>query len=75
MCTFKESTGPQYSIFLFILMIAQLSLVVYMFIAKEDYLKHMEHVVDKAWDRRTQKADYMDGLQIGVSSLLIYYSF
>lgn len=38
-----------------------------MFIAKEDYLKHMEHVVDRAWDRRTQKADYMDGLQIGVS--------
>ncbi|KAL5287323.1 hypothetical protein ACFFRR_008306 [Megaselia abdita] len=54
-----------YSIFLFILMIAQLTLVVYMFIAKEDYLKHMEHVVDRAWDRRTQKADYMDGLQIG----------
>uniref|UniRef100_T1GVF5 Uncharacterized protein n=1 Tax=Megaselia scalaris TaxID=36166 RepID=T1GVF5_MEGSC len=54
-----------YSILLFILMIAQLTLVVYMFIAKEDYLKHMEHVVDRAWDRRTQKADYMDGLQIG----------
>lgn len=58
----------QYSIFLFILMIAQLTLVVYMFIAKDDYLKHMEHVVDRAWDRRTQRADYMDALQIGVSS-------
>lgn len=56
-------------------MIAQLTLVVYMFIAKEDYLKHMEHVVDRAWDRRTQKADYMDGLQIGVSCCILLIVF
>ncbi|XP_055920657.1 23 kDa integral membrane protein-like [Eupeodes corollae] len=54
-----------YACFLFVLMVAQLALVVYVWIYKEDYVNNMGQVVDKAWSRRTQKADYMDALQIG----------
>lgn len=69
-----------YSILLFILMVAQLALVVYMWVNKEKYLRVMDDVVEKAWNRRTRKADYMDAIQIsmeccGRNSYLDYSRF
>ena len=55
-----------YSILLFILMIGQLALVAYIWLQKAEYLKLMGDVVEKAWQRRTQKADYMDAFQISM---------
>lgn len=52
-----------YAILLFVLMIAQLALVGYIWIEKDKYLMHMGEVVERAWQRRTQKADYMDAIQ------------
>lgn len=57
----------QYSILLFVLMIGQLALVAYMWLQKDKYLVMMDDVVEKAWQRKTEKADFMDGLQISVS--------
>lgn len=59
----------QYSILLFVLMIGQLALVVYMWLQKDKYLVIMGDVVEKAWERRTRRADYMDAIQISVSVL------
>ncbi|KAH8370685.1 hypothetical protein KR093_004679 [Drosophila rubida] len=56
-----------YSIMLFILMIVQLVLVIFMWLHKDKYLVFMGEVVEKAWDRRTRRADYMDAIQISVS--------
>jgi len=55
-----------YSILLFVLMIGQLALVAYMWLQKDRYLMMMGDVVEKAWARRTRKADYMDAIQISM---------
>ncbi|XP_030374897.1 23 kDa integral membrane protein [Scaptodrosophila lebanonensis] len=55
-----------YSVLLFVLMVGQLALVAYMWIQKDKYLMIMDDVVEKAWDRRTRKADYMDAIQISM---------
>ncbi|XP_068147118.1 23 kDa integral membrane protein [Drosophila tropicalis] len=55
-----------YSILLFVLMIGQLVLVVYIWVQKDRYLQIMGDVVEKAWDRRTRRADYMDAIQISM---------
>lgn len=47
-------------------MIGQLALVVYMWLQKDKYLVIMGDVVEKAWERRTRRADYMDAIQISV---------
>jgi len=49
-------------------MIGQLALVIYMWVQKDKYLQIMGDVVEKAWDHRTRRSDYMDALQISVSS-------
>lgn len=49
-------------------MIGQLALVIYMWVQKDKYLQIMGDVVEKAWDRRTRRADYMDAIQISVSA-------
>ncbi|KAH8267078.1 hypothetical protein KR018_001716 [Drosophila ironensis] len=56
-----------YSILLFVLMIGQLALVIYMWVQKDKYLVIMGNVVERAWERRTRRADYMDAIQISVS--------
>lgn len=48
-------------------MVGQLVLVVYMWVQKDKYLDLMSEVVEKAWERRTRRADYMDAIQISVS--------
>lgn len=48
-------------------MIGQLVLVTYMWLQKEKYLVIMGDVVEKAWQKRTTSADYMDAIQISVS--------
>lgn len=48
-------------------MIGQLALVIYMWLEKDKYLVLMGDVVEKAWERRTRRADYMDAIQISVS--------
>lgn len=68
-----------YSALLFVLMVAQLALVAYIWLQKDEYLIYMGDVVEKAWQRRTQKADYMDAFQIsmeccGKDSFLDYTS-
>ncbi|XP_017474774.1 PREDICTED: 23 kDa integral membrane protein [Rhagoletis zephyria] len=55
-----------YSVLLFVLMIGQLALVIYMWVQKDRYLVMMGDVVEKAWARRTRKADYMDAIQISM---------
>ncbi|XP_053967320.1 23 kDa integral membrane protein-like [Anastrepha ludens] len=55
-----------YSVLLFVLMIGQLALVIYMWVQKDKYLVMMGDVVEKAWARRTRKADYMDAIQISM---------
>ncbi|XP_061402422.1 23 kDa integral membrane protein-like isoform X2 [Musca vetustissima] len=55
-----------YSILLFVLMIGQLVLVTYMWLQKDKYLVIMGDVVEKAWQNRTRKSDYMDALQISM---------
>lgn len=48
-------------------MVGQLVLVIYMWVQKDKYLDLMSDVVEKAWERRTRRADYMDAIQISVS--------
>lgn len=55
-----------YSIMLFVLMIGQLILVTYMWLQKDKYLVIMGDVVEKAWQKRTTSADYMDAIQISM---------
>ncbi|XP_014102876.2 23 kDa integral membrane protein [Bactrocera oleae] len=68
-----------YSVLLFVLMIGQLALVIYMWVQKDRYLVMMGDVVEKAWARRTHKADYMDAIQISMEccgkNSYIDYSF
>lgn len=55
-------------------MIGQLVLVTYMWLNKDKYLIIMGDVVEKAWQNRTRKGDYMDAIQISVSAFkLITY--
>lgn len=55
-----------YSVLLFVLMIGQLALVIYMWVQKDRYLVMMGDVVEKAWARKTRKSDYMDAIQISM---------
>jgi len=55
-----------YSVLLFVLMIGQLALVAYMWLQKDKYLQLMGDVVERAWNNRTRKADYMDAIQISM---------
>ncbi|XP_037717872.1 23 kDa integral membrane protein [Drosophila subpulchrella] len=55
-----------YSILLFVLMIGQLALVIYIWVQKDQLLKIMGDVVEKAWAHRTRRSDYMDALQISM---------
>ncbi|XP_067632593.1 23 kDa integral membrane protein-like [Eurosta solidaginis] len=55
-----------YSVLLFVLCVGQLALVIYMWVQKDRYLVIMGDVVEKAWARRTRKADYMDAIQISM---------
>ncbi|XP_011181480.1 23 kDa integral membrane protein [Zeugodacus cucurbitae] len=68
-----------YSVLLFVLMIGQLALVIYMWVEKDRYLTMMGDVVEKAWARRTRKSDYMDAIQISMEccgkNSYIDYSF
>jgi len=48
-------------------MIGQLALVIYMWVQKDKYLEIMGDVVEKAWNHRTSRSDYMDAIQISVS--------
>ncbi|XP_050322871.1 23 kDa integral membrane protein [Bactrocera neohumeralis] len=68
-----------YSVLLFVLMIGQLALVIYMWVQKDRYLVMMGDVVEKAWARRTHKSDYMDAIQISMEccgkNSYIDYSF
>ncbi|XP_034478383.1 23 kDa integral membrane protein [Drosophila innubila] len=52
-----------YSILLFVLMIGQLAFVIYIWLQKDRYLVMMGDVVEKAWERRTRRSDYMDAIQ------------
>lgn len=58
---------------LFLLMIGQLVLVTYMWLYKDKYLALMGDVVEKAWEHRNHKADYMDAIQISVSKFITIY--
>ncbi|XP_016978736.1 23 kDa integral membrane protein [Drosophila rhopaloa] len=55
-----------YSILLFVLMIGQLALVIYMWVQKDKFLVHMGDAVEKAWENRTRRSDYMDAIQISM---------
>lgn len=48
-------------------MICQLALVTCMWLYKDRYLAIVGDIVEKAWEKRTHQADYMDAIQISVS--------
>lgn len=48
------------------MMTTHLILVVYMWMAQDEFLYKIEQVVEKAWSRRTQQASFMDAMQVGV---------
>lgn len=59
-------------------MIGQLVLVTYMWLQKDKYLIIMGDVVEKAWQKRTTSADYMDAIQISVcytNCLCVYMNY
>lgn len=41
-----------------------------MWVQKDKYLVIMGDVVEKAWQNRTRKSDYMDALQISVNFII-----
>ncbi|XP_055858693.1 23 kDa integral membrane protein-like [Episyrphus balteatus] len=54
-----------YSVALLVLLIAQLVGVVYFWVDKQNFVNSMGKIVDKAWEERTSRADFMDALQVG----------
>jgi len=51
-------------------MIGQLAFVIYIWMRKDNLKLIMGDLVEKAWERRTRRADYMDAIQISVSCLI-----